>query len=58
LTPFFILVGADACSIPAISARSLAWELGGYDLVIWIAIGASCAGLIALLAAVRFSKCG
>ncbi len=44
---------AATAASPTIAA--LAWEFGGYDLVIWIAVGASCAGLIALLAAAKFS---
>jgi hypothetical protein len=44
---------AATAASPTIAA--LAWEFGGYDLVIWIAVGASCAGLIALLAAAKIS---
>lgn len=38
------------------TAAAVIWRAGGYDLVIWVAVGASVVGLAALLMAVRGSR--
>jgi hypothetical protein len=47
----FLLTAASAPTLAA-----LVWEIGGYDLVIYVAFLASIVGLIALLTARRVSK--
>lgn len=44
---------AATAASPTIAA--VVWQAGGYDLVIWLAVGASVVGLAALLLAVKWS---
>jgi hypothetical protein len=39
--------------VPTVAA--IIWWVGGYDLVIWFAVGASGLGLLSLLAAAKLS---
>ena len=60
---FGVISGLTAVAIFGASAAgplvgALAWGLGGYDLVIWLAGGAAVLGLVGLLLAVGFARQG
>ena len=54
----FLAVPFLAASAASPTIAALVWQIGGYDLVIWVAAGASCTGVISLIAAARLSEPG
>ena len=54
----YIAVPFLVASAAAPTIAALIWQVGGYNLVIWVAAGACVTGLASLLAAARFSHPG